>query len=98
VDDADGVLKPNSNVTVYVTTAQDIHVLNIPREALRYDGAQAYVYRVVGNKLVRTPVTTGIINSNSAEIASGLAEGDTVAGTPASTQELSDGLDVRPIQ
>ena len=98
VDDADGVLKPNSNVTVYVTTAQDIHVLNIPREALRYDGAQAYVYRVVGNKLVRTPVTTGIINSNSAEIASGLAEGDTVAGTPASTQELSDGLDVRPIE
>jgi HlyD family secretion protein len=98
VDDADGVLEPNSNVTVYVTTAQDIHVLNIPREALRYDGAQAYVYRVVDNKLVRTPVTTGIINSNSAEITSGLAEGDTVAGTPASTQELSDGLDVRPIQ
>jgi HlyD family secretion protein len=92
------VLEPNANVTVYVTTAQDIHVLNIPREALRYDGPQAYVYRVVHNKLVRTPVTTGIINSNLAEIVRGLAEGDTVAGTPASTRELSDGLEVRPIQ
>ena len=98
VDDADGVLKPNANVTVYVTTAQDPHVLRIPREALRYDGAQAYVFRVVDNKLVRTPVKTGIINSNMAEITNGLAEGDTVAGTPASTHELSDGLGVIPIQ
>ena len=98
VDDADGVLKPDANVTVYVTTAQDIHVLRIPREALRYDGAQAYVFRVVNNKLVRTPVQTGIINSNQAEITSGLAEGDTVAGTPASTRDLSDGLEVKPIQ
>ena len=94
VDDADGVLKPNANVTVYVTTAQDIHVLWIPRAALHDD----YVYRVVDNKLVRTPVKTGIINSNRAEITSGLAEGDTVASTPASTHELSDGLEVRPIQ
>jgi HlyD family secretion protein len=98
VDDVDGVLEPNANVTVYVTTAQDTHVLKIPREALRYDGAQAYVYRVVHNKLVQTPVQTGIINSNLAEITSGLSEGDIVAGTPASTHELSDGLDVKPIE
>jgi HlyD family secretion protein len=98
VDDADGVLDPNANVTVYVTTAHHENVLRIPREALHFEGAQAYVYRVVNNKLVRTPVKSGIVNSNWAEIASGLAEGDVVAGTPVGTYELSDGIRVIPIQ
>jgi HlyD family secretion protein len=98
VDDADGVLQPNANVTVYVTTAQDLNVLRIPREALHFDGAQAYVYRVVSRKLARTLVKSGIINSNWAEVKSGLAEGDTIAGTPVGTRDLSDGLEVTPIQ
>lgn len=98
VDDADGVLQPNANVTVYVTTAQSTNVLRIPREALHFDGPQAYVFRVVGRKLVRTPVKSGIINSNWAEIKSGLTEGETIAGTPVGTRDLSDGLEVTPIQ
>ena len=74
VDDADGVLQPNANVTVTVTTAQRLHVLSVPREALRYDGTQAYVFRVLHSKLVRTPVQTGIINLTQVEVTSGLAE------------------------
>jgi HlyD family secretion protein len=98
VDDADGVLQPNANVTVYVTTAQDLHVLRIPRESLRFDGPQAYVFRVLNDKLVRTNVQTKYVTNNWAEIVSGLTEGDTIAGTAFTNHDLSDGLEVTPIQ
>jgi len=59
VDDAKGDLPPNSNVTVFVTEAQHPHVLSIPREALHTDGANYFVFRVVKDALVRTPVQVG---------------------------------------
>jgi HlyD family secretion protein len=97
VDDADGVLQPNANVTITVTTAEHKHVLSIPREALHFDGAQAYVFRVIQDKLVRTPVRTGIINDNWAEVMGGLSEGDVIARNAIPNRDLSDGLDVTPV-
>jgi HlyD family secretion protein len=96
VDDAREDLLPNTNVTVTVTTAQKIHVLTIPREAV-HTGAdqQSYVFRVVGGRLVRTPVQVGIYNLISEEITSGLSAGDSVVLTPATSgQDLVDGMDV----
>jgi HlyD family secretion protein len=98
VDDADGVLQPNATVNATVTTAQHPHVLSVPREALHFDGAQPYVFRVMKDKLVRTPVQIGIVNYNSAEIAGGLAEGDVVATTATTNRDLTDGLEVIPVQ
>jgi len=97
VDDANGVLQPNANVSVTVTTAQHRHVLSIPREALR-DDPQPFVFRIVNNKLVRTPVQTGIVNLTQAEITSGLSEGDTVALNATTNRDLTNGLEVTPIQ
>jgi HlyD family secretion protein len=97
VDDADGVLQPNANVTVKVTTAQHLHVLSIPREALHFEGTQPYVFRILHRKLVRSNVETGIINLTRVEITGGLAEGDTVALNAATNQDLSDGLEVTPV-
>jgi HlyD family secretion protein len=97
VDDADGVLQPNANVNVTVTTAQRMHVLSIPRLALRFDGAKPYVYRVAHNKLVRTPVQVGTFNLTREEITSGLAEGDIVALSPTTNIDLSNGLQVTPV-
>ena len=57
IDDADSELIPNINVTVRVTTSEHFNVLSVPREALRTEGGSNYVYRVVGDKLVRTIVT-----------------------------------------
>ena len=71
-----------------------MHVLSVPREALRYDGTQAYVFRILHRKLVRTNVQTGIINLTRVEIAGGLAEGETVARN---ATDLSDGLEVTPV-
>ena len=103
VDDADGVLQPNANVTITVTTAQHLHVLSIPREALHDEGSQHYVFRIVHNKLVRTPVQLGtpakpaIVNLTQVEITGGLVEGDTVALNATTNRELSDGLEVTTV-
>jgi HlyD family secretion protein len=103
VDDADGVLQPNANVAVTVTTAQHPHVLSIPREALHDEGSQHYVFRIVHNKLVRTPVQLGsparpaIVNLTQVEITGGLVEGDTVALNATTNRELSAGLEVTTI-
>ena len=96
VDDANGDLLPNTNVTVTVTTSQHLNVLSLPREALRPEGGVNYVYRVVDNKLVRTPVQVGNSNLTRIEIVSGLKEGDTVAlGTTTADTDLRPGLRVK---
>jgi HlyD family secretion protein len=97
VDDANGDLKPNANVSINVITAQHLHVLSVPREALRND-PQPFVFRIINNKLVRTPVQTGIINLNHVEIISGLSEGETVALNATTNRDLTNGLEVTPVQ
>jgi HlyD family secretion protein len=104
VDDAGGTLKPDANVNVTVTTAQHSHVLSVPREALRGPLSQPYVFRIVQNKLVRTPVELGtsakpaIINLNEVEITGGLSEGDVVALNATTNRDLTDGLEITPVQ
>lgn len=101
VDDARGDLLPNTNVTVTVTTAQHDHVLSVPREALHTEGASNYVYRVVNDHLVRTPVEIGpnaVVNLTRAEITSGLNDGDLVALGATTEVDLSDGLKVKVIE
>lgn len=97
VDDADGVLQPNANVTVTVTTARHLHVLTVPREAVHTGANGSFVFRVIHNKLVRTPVKPGSYNLVREEIVSGLSEGDTVALNATTPRELSNGLDVFPV-
>jgi len=98
VDDANGDLLPNTNVIVTVTTSQRFNVLSVPREALHTEGASEFVYRVIGGKLVRTPVQIGILNLTRVEIASGLSEKDTVALSATSNRDLSNGLAVKIVE
>jgi HlyD family secretion protein len=97
VDDARGDLLPNTNVTVTVTTSQRFNVLSIPREALHTEGGD-FVYRIVDNKLVRTPVQIGVVNLTRAEVLGGLTEKDTVALNAASNRDLSNGLPVKIVE
>jgi len=98
VDDSDGTLQPNANVNVTVTAAEHSHVLSVPHEAVRFDRAQPYVFRIINNRLVRTPVKTGIINLTSVEITSGLNEGDTVATIATTPRDLTNGLEVKIVE
>jgi len=94
VDDARGDLLPNTNVVVTVTVAQRFNTLTIPREALHSDSGD-FVYRIVNNKLVRTPVQVGLLNLVRAEITGGLSEKDIVARNAINNRELTNGLPVK---
>jgi HlyD family secretion protein len=98
VDDAQGDLLPNTNVTVTVTTSQRFNVLSVPREALHTEGTSDYVFRVVQGKLVRTPVQVGALNLTRVEILNGLTEKDTVALNATSNRDLSNGLAVKIVE
>jgi HlyD family secretion protein len=98
VDDANGDLLPNTNVTVTVTISQRFNVLSLPREALHTDGAINFVYRVIDGKLVRTPVQVGIVNLTRVEIVSGISEKDTIALNAMNNSDLVNGLPVRTVE
>jgi HlyD family secretion protein len=95
VDDANGVLLPNTNVTVTVMEVKHENVLSLPREALQTKGMSNSVFRIVGDRLVKTPVTVGLSNNERFEITSGLNEGDLVALGAVTEADLSDGLRVK---
>jgi HlyD family secretion protein len=96
VDDAQGDLLPNTNVTVTVTTQSRQNALSLPREALRTAGGSNFVFRVIGGKLVKTPVQVGtVVNLTRFEVVGGLNEGDTVALNATTEADLSDGMHVR---
>ncbi len=95
LDDADGELLPDTNVNVTVTTSRVENALTIPRDALHSESGKSYVYKVVGDQLLRTPVTIGDPNLTQAPILSGLNEGDWVATGTTNGLPLQEGI---PIQ
>jgi HlyD family secretion protein len=98
VDDAKGDLLPNTNVVVTVTISQRFNVLSVPREALHTEGGD-FVFRVLNNRLVRTPVQVGVgVNLTRVEILSGLTEKDTVALNAVNNRELTNGLPVKVVE
>ena len=46
IDDPDGELLPDTNVTVTVTTSSQPNALSMPREALHMENGKPYVFRV----------------------------------------------------
>ncbi len=95
VDDANGDLLPNTNVTVKVTTSRHEDAVSVPREALHTLGTSNYVFKVADGKLVKTVVGVGALNQTRVEITSGLSIGDKVALGAKTDEELSDGLRVK---
>ena len=64
VDDARGDLLPNTNVTVTVTELARTNVLSIPRDGLRTEGPNSFVYRIIHGHLVTHPhARSGILGS-----------------------------------
>lgn len=98
IDDIDGGLLPDTNVTVTVAISSDPNALSAPREALRTTNGRTYVYKLVGNRLERTFVTTGAINLTQASILSGLNAGDRVATGTQNGQPLVENLPVKVVQ
>ncbi len=98
IDDVDGALLPDTNVTVTVTTSNQSKALTVPREALHSENGKSYVYKIVGSQLVRTPVNMGTINLTQAAILSGLKEGDWVAKGTTNGLPLQEGMPIKVVR
>lgn len=98
IDGGDGDLLPDTNVTVTVTTSSQANALTIPREALDVENGKTYVFKVVGDSLVRTPVTVGTSNLVLTPILSGLEEGDIVATGTTNGLPLQEGIPIRVLR
>jgi HlyD family secretion protein len=98
IDDADGELLPDTNVSATVTISSEPNALSIPREALHSENSKTFVYKVVKNSLKRAYVTTGIINLTQVAILSGLEEGDQVATGSVNGQPLQEGVSIKVVR
>jgi HlyD family secretion protein len=98
IDGGDGELFPQTNVTVTVTTSTVSDVLSIPREALYSESGKPYVFKVVNEELVRTPVTIGTQNLTQAAILSGLRLGDEVATGTTTGQPLQEDMPIKRVR
>jgi HlyD family secretion protein len=83
---------------VTVTTKKQSHVLTIPREALHTDGPANFTYRVVGDKLLKTPVEVGVVNLAGVEITKGLTTHDLIALHALNNQELRNDLKIKEVK
>ena len=98
IDDVDGDLLPDTNVTVMVTISSQSNALSVPRGALRSESGKPYVYKIVKGELQKVFVTTGTINLTQAAILSGLDEGDQVATGTINGQPLQDGVPIKVVR
>jgi HlyD family secretion protein len=94
VPNDDGKLLPNTNVSVSIVTAQRNDVITVPREAVRTDGTQKYVFLVTDHELRRQNVQTGISNLTRVEV-SGISDKALVALNSLNMQPLRDGMKVK---
>jgi len=67
----------------------------VPREALHVESGQPFVFKVVGDALVRTRVVNGTPNLTLAPILSGLQEGDIVATGTTNGLPLQEGVPIK---
>jgi HlyD family secretion protein len=98
IDDANGDLLPDTNVTVTVTVSSEANALSVPRDALHAENGKTYVYKIVNSGLRKTFVTTGTTNLTAVAILSGLEEGDLVATGTVNGQPLQAGVPIKVVQ
>jgi membrane fusion protein (multidrug efflux system) len=87
------VLYPRMYARVKLDLLSHPHALRLPARAVGNEAGRTVVFTVRNGRLVRTPVSTGIIQPNYAEITSGLTTDDLVVSV--FSTELSDGEIVR---
>jgi HlyD family secretion protein len=95
VPNPDLKLIPNINVSVTIVTSAGKDVLAVPREAVRQEDGQKYVYEVLDNRLQRRDVQTGLSNLTHTEVLSGLQQGQVVALQAVNGSVLRNGEIVR---
>lgn len=79
VSNPDGELLPGMVCRVTVTAAEAASEIVLPVSAVRQSGdGQRFVWKVVGDSVVRTPVTVGRFVASGVTVSSGVADGDRI--------------------
>lgn len=86
------LLPTGSEVKLYVTSEETKDAMTIPVDAVYYEGGEPYVYVYEDGRVYRRSVETGIYDSATMEILSGLTMEDMVVTTWSS--ELYEGAEV----
>jgi len=97
VDNGDLRLLPNTNVSVTIITAEHSGVLTVPREAIRQDDSQPYLFQIVDDRLKRRDIQMSIANLTQAEVTSGIVDKAEVALVSTNSKPLRDGLTVKVV-
>jgi RND family efflux transporter MFP subunit len=97
VDNPHHDLLPGVTVNATITSNVVPDALSIPKAALRNVGGQNGVYKLSDDRVVWTPVKTGVSDVNNVQVLSGVTRGDRVAArvVEPSDAELRNGLRVR---
>lgn len=80
------------SVKVHATTQREQSGLVIPYDAVYFSAGDAYVYCVENGKLVKTPITVGLMNDSEVSVEDGLNAESQVVTTWSS--KLRDGAEV----
>ncbi len=94
--DEDAYLPTGSEVKIYVTSQETEDALTIPVDAVYYENGAPYVYVYQDGAVYERDIETGIYDSATMEVLSGLTPEDMVVTTWSS--ELYDGAQVRLLE
>lgn len=82
VTQSDTTLRPGMTTSNSITTAVIPKALSIPLEAVTSEGAQAFVFKRDGGRVVRQQIETGTMNDNEVVVVRGLDANDEVLLIP----------------
>jgi RND family efflux transporter MFP subunit len=96
LDNPDGRLMHGMYAQVTIQIDERVGALTVPASALLTEGKEVFVYTVVDDRAVRTPVRTGLDDGIRVQITEGLSEGCLVV--LAGKSLIFDGCPVRPVR
>lgn len=96
IPNPDNSIKPGMLMTVELTLDQRDGAMLISEAALVPEGTEQYVYKVEGDRAVRTLVRIGVRKRGTVEVLDGLAVNDQVV--IGGVQKVRNGIRVRPSQ
>jgi membrane fusion protein, multidrug efflux system len=79
--DEDTFLSTGSEVKLYVTSEETTNAMTIPVDAVYYEDGEPYVYVYTDGKVHKRDIESGIYDSNTMEVRSGLTLDDQVVTT-----------------
>jgi len=95
-DNAGGRLRPGLYATAKILLQEQKDVLTLPAAAVVRQGKDAFCYRLIGGKAVKTPIQLGIKVGDDFEVTGGLADGDKAILNKAAS--LKDGQPVEELK